>query len=158
MLGMTSTAKTSLDDLPEYLPWVEVVKTYTKCHQLLSRRLAELELTTAAHEVLLAIGRREGQLQKDLARRLLVVKSNVTGLLGRLEARGLVRRVSDRDDGRARRVFLTPQGHRLLARSSRCQADVVRTMGGNLSERQLRDLRSIMRTVGETLDSALAEG
>ena len=153
---MDSLTKTDLDGMPEYLPWVEVVKTYTKCHQLLSRRLAELDLTTAAHEVLLAIGRREGQTQKDLARRLLVVKSNVTGLLGRLEARGLVRRASDRDAARARRVFLTAAGRRLLAKSIRCQADVVRTMGGSLSDRQLRDLQRTMRAVGQELDAALA--
>jgi DNA-binding MarR family transcriptional regulator len=46
----------------------------------------------------------------DLARTLLCDASNVTQLVRRLEARGLVQRTADPQDGRARRVSITAEG------------------------------------------------
>ncbi len=147
----------ALDALAAYRPWVDVVRTYQKCHQLLSRRLATLSLTTAAHEVLLAVHRQQGIAQQTLARRLLVAKSNITGLLNRLEARGLVERRVDAADGRSRRIWLTPAGEALLAKSIACQADVIELMAGGHSEKELQVLTKMMRSAAERLDAAIAD-
>ena len=144
-----------LDDLPQYPEWVAVVKTYSKCHRLLSVRLAELDLSVAQHELLLAVGRSEGLSQRALAGRLLVGKSNVTAMLKRLGARELVRRENDVHDARIWHVHLTPAGRRLLKRSVRVQAGVVSLMTGELSTGQVAQLGAIMRTVGASLDAAL---
>ena len=58
-----------LDSLPEYPAWVEVAKTYAKCHRLLGMELEALGLSVAKHEVLLAIAREEGLSQQQLSRR-----------------------------------------------------------------------------------------
>jgi len=42
--------------------------------------------------------------------------SNVTGIVDRLEARGLIRRRASTEDRRAKRLALTPRGERLRAR------------------------------------------
>ena len=55
--------------------------------------------------------RRPGML--ELARLLGLDKSSMTGLVGRAEKRGLVRRSPSPHDGRAVLVSLTPLGHRL---------------------------------------------
>ncbi len=143
-----------LDDLPGYPAWVEVVKTYAKCHRLMSERLAAIDLSVAQHEVLLAVGRNEGLSQNTLARRLLVGKSNVTGLVQRLEARGLLARERDPDDARGRRVLLTTAGRRLLQKATAVQAGVVELMLGGLSEREIERMRRNMRAVGARLDAA----
>lgn len=52
----------------------------------------------------------EGLSQTDLGRELLTHRSNVTGLVDRLEDRGLVRRVAAKEDRRAWRVQLTREG------------------------------------------------
>src|SRR4051812_10321241 len=49
----------------------------------------------------------EGLSQTELSRQLITHRSNVTGLVDRLEARGLVRRKASADDRRAYRVVLT---------------------------------------------------
>jgi len=49
----------------------------------------------------------------ELADRLLCDASNVTGIVDRLEARGLVERQPDPDDRRVRRLVLTPAGREL---------------------------------------------
>ena len=56
----------------------------------------------------------EGRSQTELSRELLMHRSNVTGLVDRLERRGLVRRRDQPGDRRAYRVVLTPDGRRLV--------------------------------------------
>ena len=145
-----------LDDLPQYPSWVEVVKTYSKCHRLFSIRLSDLDLSVAQHELLLAVARSEGLSQQTLAGRLLTGKSNVTALLQRLEIRGLVRRESDARDARGRRVFLTPAGRGLMERAVCIHAEVVELMTDGLDDAQVEALGEIMRTVGARIDEALA--
>ena len=55
-----------------------------------------------------------GLSQTDLSRQLIMHRSNVTGLVDRLEKRGLVARRDVAADRRAYNVVLTPAGTRLL--------------------------------------------
>jgi len=57
-----------------------------------------------------------GLSQTDLSRQLIMHRSNVTGLLDRLEKRGLVARRDVAADRRAYNVVLTPTATRLLGR------------------------------------------
>jgi MarR family 2-MHQ and catechol resistance regulon transcriptional repressor len=59
-------------------------------------------------------GEPDGLAQIELGRRLIMHRSNVTGLVDRLEKRGLVARRDDAHDRRAYRVVLTAAGRRLL--------------------------------------------
>ncbi|MEI7729859.1 MAG: MarR family transcriptional regulator [Verrucomicrobiota bacterium] len=56
----------------------------------------------------------EGVSQVELSRRLIMHRSNVTGLIDRLEARKLVQRRDLADDRRAYRVVLTTAGRKLV--------------------------------------------
>jgi MarR family 2-MHQ and catechol resistance regulon transcriptional repressor len=55
-----------------------------------------------------------GLSQTELSRELIMHRSNVTGLVDRLEKRGLVERRDAAKDRRAYRVVLTPAGARVL--------------------------------------------
>jgi MarR family transcriptional regulator, 2-MHQ and catechol-resistance regulon repressor len=61
--------------------------------------LREQDMTAAQFNALLALraAGEEGLLMGDLGRRLMVTKSNVTGLVDRLERQGLVARAEHRD-------------------------------------------------------------
>ncbi len=152
---MTKTTIRTLDEIPEYASWVEVAKTYSKCQRLLTARLGELGLSIARYETLLAIARDEGLSQRNLGDRLLAAKSNVTGLLQRLEAAELVRRETDEHDARGHRVFLTVAGRRLLGEGVRAQASVVQLMMEDIKQSEARTIGRLMRKVGESLDAAL---
>ena len=56
----------------------------------------------------------DGLSQADLSRQLLMHRSNVTGLVDRLEARRLVERRDQPGDRRAYRVVLAPRGRELM--------------------------------------------
>ncbi|MEO1481774.1 MAG: MarR family transcriptional regulator [Myxococcota bacterium] len=146
-----------LDDQPHYAAWIEVVKTYERCHRLMSVRFAKLGLSVAQHEVLLALGREEGLSQVALASRLLSAKSNVTALLKRLENASLIERRPDAHDGRSQRVFLTPDGRKLLRKSSKVQGEIVQLMTEGFEDEEAEALRRSMRRAGRSLARALDE-
>lgn len=152
---MNRTPIPALDQIPEYASWVEVAKTYSKCQRLLTIRLGKLGLSVARYETLLAIARDEGLSQRELGERLLSVKSNVTGLLQRLEAAGAIRREPDEQDARGNRVFLTAIGRNLLRKGVGAQSSVVQLMMKDIARGEAQTIGRLMRTVGASLDGAL---
>jgi DNA-binding MarR family transcriptional regulator len=82
----------------------------------------------------------------ELAAVLACDSSNVTGLVDRLEARGLVARQPSPEDRRVKRVVLTPAGARLRAE---LLDRVGRPPDGfeRLSRAEQRQLRDLLRRV-----------
>jgi DNA-binding MarR family transcriptional regulator len=85
-------------------------------------------MTAAQFNVLNLLGQRgdeAGYSQREIADLLVVDRSNVTGLIDRMESAGWVRRVDDPDDRRVYRVLLTPAGRKLWKRIAPEYSDVV---------------------------------
>ncbi|MDE2612150.1 MAG: MarR family transcriptional regulator, partial [Burkholderiales bacterium] len=93
------------------------------CFNLLERELRtslreEFGVTLARFDVLAQIARPPvAPTMGELSRRLKVTKGNITDVIGRLEADGLVQRRRDAGDARTQRVRLTERGRRLLQAS-----------------------------------------
>jgi len=76
----------------------------------LATELGALGLTVSSFRLIGEVMREpDGIRQAELARRLGVRPPTVSAAVGRLEERGLVRRIPDPDDPRARRVCLSPE-------------------------------------------------
>src|SRR5881394_4034932 len=69
----------------------------------------------------------------QLAERLSCVKSNVTQLVDRLEADGLVNRAGDPNDRRSRLAVLTASGRKAYAKGSEIQHQAEKELFGVLS-------------------------
>ena len=68
--------------------------------------------------ILLLVQTKDGAMsQSDLGRMLTVNRSNVTGLVDRLEKLGMVERVLDNGDRRVNRVALTPKGREIAQKA-----------------------------------------
>ena len=89
-------------DNPRFRNWVAVARACHALERALAAKLAPLDLKPAQLDVLMNLYRHPGMSQHDLARRLLVGRSNITMLLPQLESRGLLRRERDEKD---KRVF-----------------------------------------------------
>ena len=83
--------------------------------------------------------------QRELGDRLVVDRSNVTGLLDRLEKNGWVRRDDDPDDRRVYRVSLTPAGRALWQKITPLYLDVVAQITRELPAKRLQDGLDILR-------------
>jgi DNA-binding MarR family transcriptional regulator len=83
----------------------------------------------------------------QLAERLSCVKSNITQLVDRLEADGLVARVADPGDRRSRLAVMTAQGRKACAEGTRIQDDTERELFGALSADETRQLASLIAKI-----------
>lgn len=81
--------------------WLAVVKAYQACSQRYEEMLAEFGLTVVQFELLTVILKLDNRATpKQLANHLLVTKGNITGLLGRLQSKGMVVFEPNPTDGR----------------------------------------------------------
>jgi DNA-binding MarR family transcriptional regulator len=80
----------------------------------------------------------------QLADRLACVKSNVTQLVDRLEADGLVSRAPDAGDRRSRLAVITPAGRAAYEEGSRIHREAEREIFGALSDAESTALGDII--------------
>jgi DNA-binding MarR family transcriptional regulator len=83
----------------------------------------------------------------SLAGRLQCVRSNVTQLVDRLEAEGLVQRGSCSEDRRAVRAKVTPLGHERHAEGLRAIRTVQQQLADRLDATQRAQLTSLLATL-----------
>ncbi len=92
----------------------------------------------------------------ELSERLFAHPSTVSGIIDRLEERGVVLRERDPDDGRGVRLSLTPRGRRLVRRSPPPVQVGLRSALERMPALQLRQLRrSLDHLVRETAARAV---
>jgi len=80
----------------------------------------------------------------QLAERLSCVKSNVTQLVDRLEADGLVSRAADPNDRRSRLAVLTAAGRKAYAKGSDIQAQAEKELFSALSADESKKLHELL--------------
>jgi DNA-binding MarR family transcriptional regulator len=100
----------------------------------------DLDLTMQQLRTLALIAFAEGLTAQDLAAHLGVSAATVSGLLGRLERRGLVRRQPSAKDHRAKEVRLSDEGTALLQRLDMAGTDLWADVAGELTEDEVRQL------------------
>ena len=100
---------------PRYHALIQLLLTAETLWNASRMFFGEWNLSPSQFNVLnLLHGHAAGCTQSELSRQLIMHRSNVTGLIDRLEKRGLVRRADSATDRRAYRVALTPAGQKLV--------------------------------------------
>ena len=89
----------------------------------------------------------EGCTQIELSRQLIMHRSNLTGLVDRLEARGLAQRRDEKSDRRAYRVMLTPAGRKLLREILPQYHETAERVWGKISPTRARRLAAELETL-----------
>lgn len=87
----------------------------------------------------------------ELSRWLRLGKSGLTGLVDRVERRGLVARTPDADDGRACRIALTAAGEELAGRA---HAEVTARIAGMAADLAAGERAALTDAVTRILDAA----
>lgn len=92
--------------------------------RLAAGRLAEIDLSPADMSVLSTIGADPGLRASAVAAKLMIKPPNLTKLVNRLEAQGLVNRAMSREDERAVALSLTARGRRAVAFGQRVTREI----------------------------------
>ena len=122
----------------EFRAWMRMVRFHLRMVRRVEQGFARHGISPAQFDVLATLQAGEGITQQDLARRLLVTKGNVCGLIDRMELAGWVERRADPDDRRANRLFLTEQGRERLAETLPDHHALIHEILGRFDDGQLQ--------------------
>lgn len=124
---------------------MHLLRTAERVERALERALEEVGLSPAKLAVLGGIARAGGRLSLgELAQHRSCVKSNITKLVDRLEADGLVDRRDDPADRRGVLAEITPEGRRLQAAGERLIGEIEAQLTESLTPADLQVLRRIL--------------
>jgi DNA-binding MarR family transcriptional regulator len=117
----------------------------------LTRALASLDLKIGQLDAMMNIYRHPGMSQHDVARRLLVGRSNITMLLPQLEKQGLIRREGDSKDKRVIRLFLTDDGEAKLMEALKIYSALIDKVMAQSTPTECDAMGEQMRRIEEAL-------
>lgn len=118
---------------------------------VVDRALKPLGITRSQWWVLAFLSRRDGMTQTALADDLDLTKVAIGGLLDRMETAGFVERRADSNDARARRVYLTRPGVRMVSTIRDSVQRVEMDILDRISEDDLNQAAATLTKVKETL-------
>jgi DNA-binding MarR family transcriptional regulator len=117
--------------------WFRLLRLESRINTALGSRLRALGLTPPQCDVLTTLTEREGVSQQELAERLYVTKGNISGLIDRLVAGGLVERRAIAGDRRSHAIYLTAAGSRRAQEAIAMQREFVAQTFGQLPPEKL---------------------
>jgi MarR family transcriptional regulator, organic hydroperoxide resistance regulator len=125
--------------------WSRILRFHDRVGRRMEQIFAKHGVSSAQFDVLMTLQMGgEGITQQELAKRLLVTKGNVCGLIDRMEAAGWVERRSDLEDRRANRLYLTDEGRKRIAEAFPDHRALVDEILGQLDERKMRTLYDLL--------------
>jgi MarR family 2-MHQ and catechol resistance regulon transcriptional repressor len=128
--------------------YVKLLRANRAVAARLEPRLAACGLTLTQFGVLELLLHKGPLHQREIGRKVLTSPGNVTDVIDKLEARGLVERLRDPADRRMMRVALSGHGRMVIEDLfPRHAADIARTMSG-LSRDELGTLAALLRKLG----------
>jgi DNA-binding MarR family transcriptional regulator len=130
---------------PAVAAWVHLRSVAARTERRLDAALRRHGLNRAQFAALLHIGAGEGRTQQDLADGLGLTKANMSQLLFRLEAAGLVKRVPA---SRAYALHLTDDSRILLAAVIPEQEAIVAALFADLSPAEQEQFRALVERLG----------
>jgi DNA-binding MarR family transcriptional regulator len=141
---------------PANLDLMEVVAALVTAYYRDFSDAAAREGLTPAQAKALATLRRPVPM-RALADRLFCDASNVTGIVDRLESRGLVRRQADAKDRRVKNVVATDEGSATMLRI-RAQMSATQEALDSLTEEEQDSLHTILTKLRPTLERRTGQG
>lgn len=129
--------------------WFRLIRLHTRSRMAIANRLRAYDLSVPQCDVLTTLTEREGISQQELAARLYVTKGNISGLVDRLVASGLVERRSLQSDRRSHAIHLTPAGRELARKGIEAQQAFVADTFGRIAPERLAQLDDLLLELRE---------
>ena len=131
--------------------YLNVVRTASALSDRLEELLKPAGITLAQYNALRILrgADEDGLCRNDLRDRMLTRMPDVTRLLDRMEAAGLVQRTRDAEDRRLVNTKITPRGETLLQEVHDAVSEEHRRSFGHLAKAELRTLIDLLESVRE---------
>jgi DNA-binding MarR family transcriptional regulator len=143
---------------PRYEALIQLLQTADVVWNVSRGFFARWDLSPSQFNVLnLLRGNPCGLSQSELSRRLVMHRSNVTGLVDRLEKRGLVQRREAASDRRAYQVVLTRSGIRIVGEVLPGYYRGAERVWAHLGAEQIAELKAELRQAAANAERAACE-
>lgn len=113
----------------------------------LEERLAQYGLTAPQWAILARLWEEDGQSASAVGKSLHFDKPTATGIIDRLEQKGMVKKTRDPEDRRVIRVYLTGKGRKLQRHLPQLAREVNQTALKGMKDRDIRLLKSYLRKI-----------
>jgi DNA-binding MarR family transcriptional regulator len=132
--------------------WVRLIRAHEKIVRKVEAAVKDKGLPPLAwYDVLLELSRGGGRKLRpvELEKELLVAQYNLSRLLDRMEAAGLIERIACPGDGRGQMIQLTAEGRAMQKRVWPAYRDAVEEMlAPDLPEKDLEQLAKLLGAIG----------
>jgi MarR family 2-MHQ and catechol resistance regulon transcriptional repressor len=129
--------------------WVVLARCFNSFAQAEAQHLKSFDLTAPQFGVLEALAHLGPMKMCEIGNKLLMSGANVTGVVDRLENKGLVRRVMEADDRRMFRIHLTDEGSKLIAKFFPIHAERIEAFTRALTSKEKRLLTDLLKKLGK---------
>lgn len=139
---MTMTGRMASEDVLR--TWFRFLRLHQRISMRATLEFRRLGLSIPQFDLLSTLSEREGVSQQEIAERLTVTKGNVSGLIDRLQAQGLVERRPLPSDRRSHALYLTPGGRLLVQEGLALQGRLIEATLGRIPAADVATLDRIL--------------
>ena len=122
----------------------ELSRAYQAFTDYSAKHIRKLNLTPSQFDVIATLGNTDGMNMTDLAAKTLVTKGTLTGIIDRLEKKGIVARVIPPENRRSFTIILTPEGEKTFNTVFPAHIDYLKERFDRLSAKELEDTRQAL--------------
>ncbi len=125
----------------------ELVQAYQAFENHSASHIKEMGLTVTQFDIVATLGNQPPMTCKELGNKTLVSKGTMTGVLERLEAKGLIDKFPNTEDGRSYKIGLTKAGEKLFKRVFPEHIEYLGKAFGKLSKNELEQAVTVLRNI-----------
>ena len=125
----------------------ELASTYQAFESYSTSHIKEMGLTMTQFDILATLGNQPPMTCKELGEKTLILKGTMTGVLERLEAKGLIEKIANEDDGRSYKIGLTKSGDKLFKKNFPEHLEHLGKALSKLSKKELEKAVAVLKEV-----------
>jgi DNA-binding MarR family transcriptional regulator len=138
--------------------YLRTLRALAECYHAFEKysaaQVREFGLTPPQFDIIVTLGNTDGMSFKELGEKTLITKGTLTGVIDRLELRGMVRRLASKSDVRSTIVRLTRKGEEEFARVFPAHVAYLRGPFAALGEEELERFEALAGKLRSAFASA----
>ena len=137
----------------EFLPLLrELVRSYQAFENFSAPHIKSMNLTAPQFDVIATLANQAPMTCKTLGEKTLITKGTLTGILDRLEIKGIVERKANEEDGRSQKIMLTLSGLEIFEHAFPNHMRHLDKAFNQLSPQEMINLTNSLKQLRETME------
>lgn len=125
----------------------ELVTAYQAFEEYSAKHVKQMGLTETQFDILATLGNQPPMTCKELGEKTLILKGTMTGVLERLEAKGLIEKLVNEEDGRSYKIQLTTIGKKTFHKAFPEHIEHLREAFEKLSKKEVESAVQVLQKV-----------